>query len=90
MFNGSEWEKNQDFLDKLRPLATECHVTVSQLVLNWTIQQPGITVALCGAKRPDQIHDNARTLNWNLTAEQIARINQAIAERGEVISRAAV
>jgi aryl-alcohol dehydrogenase-like predicted oxidoreductase len=90
MFNGSEWQKNQDFLDNLRPLATECQVTISQLVLNWTIQRRGITVALCGAKRPDQIRDNAGALNWQLTTDQIARINQAIVERGEVVSRGAV
>ena len=33
--------------------------SVSQVVINWTIHQPGITVALCGAKRPDQIRENA-------------------------------
>jgi aryl-alcohol dehydrogenase-like predicted oxidoreductase len=47
-------------------------------------------VALCGAKRPDQIIDNAGTMNWQLTAGQIARIDAAIAERGDVVSRGAV
>lgn len=90
MFFGTEWEKNQDFVDKLRVIADECGVTVSQVTLNWTIQRAGITVALCGAKRPEQIRDNAGTLSWKLTAEQIARIDQAIADRGPIVSRAAV
>jgi aryl-alcohol dehydrogenase-like predicted oxidoreductase len=90
MFNGVEWEKNQDFLDRLRPIAAECGSSIAQLVLNWTIQRPGITAALCGAKRPDQIRDNAAALTWTLTVEQIARIDQAIADRGEVVSRSAV
>lgn len=90
MFGGTEWEKNQDFLDRLRPIAAACQASVAQVVLNWTIQRPGITVALCGAKRPDQIRDNAAALNWKLTAEQIARIDQAIADRGPIVSRAAV
>lgn len=90
MFNGSEWEKNQNFLDRLRPIAAECETTVAQLVLNWTIQRRGITAALCGAKRPDQIRDNAHALQWRLTTEQIGRIDQAIAERGETVSRGAV
>lgn len=90
MFHGEEWEKNQDFLDQLRAIAGETGHTVAQVVLNWTIQRSGITVAICGAKRPDQIRDNAETLTWELAPEQIARIDQAIEDRGPIVSRAAV
>lgn len=90
MFSGTEWEKNQDFLDRLRPIAAECDTSVAQVVLNWTIQRPGITAALCGAKRADQIQDNAHALQWKLTTAQIERIDQAIVDRGEVVSRGAV
>ena len=90
MFAGEQWGKNQDFLDLLRPLAVETNATLAQVVLNWTIQRPGITVALCGAKRPDQIIDNAGTMNWTLTADQITRIDAAIAARGDVGCRGAV
>lgn len=90
MFHGAEWEKNQDFLDQLRPIATELGVSLAQVVLNWTIQRPGIAVALCGAKRPDQIRNNAQALQWQLSAAQIARIDEAISARGEIVSRGAV
>lgn len=90
MFQGEEWNKTQDFLDRLRPLADSIGSTIAQLVLNWTIQRPGITVALCGAKRPDQILDNAAALNWQLTPAQIAEIDAAIAARGPSVSRRAV
>ncbi|MFO1040169.1 MAG: aldo/keto reductase [Planctomycetaceae bacterium] len=90
MFSGEEWTKNQDFLDQLRPLAEETGKTLAQVVLNWTIQRPGITSALCGAKRPDQIIDNSGGMTWKLTAAQIERIDAAIDARGTVVSRAAV
>lgn len=90
MFHGVEWHKTQDFLDVLRPIAAEVGKTVAQLVINWTIQHPGITAALCGAKRPTQIQDNAGGMNWNLNAEQLSRINAAIAARGQTVSRGAV
>jgi aryl-alcohol dehydrogenase-like predicted oxidoreductase len=90
MFRGEEWRKNQDFLDKLRPIAEEAGRTVAQVVINWTIQQPGITAALCGAKRPDQIRDNAAALEWKLSPEQLARIDAAIVDRGPTVSRGAV
>lgn len=90
MFSGDEWQKNHDFLDTLRPIAVETGTTVAQVVLNWTIQRQGITVALCGAKRPEQIRDNAASMTWNLSSDQIARIDRAIAARGDTVSRAAV
>jgi aryl-alcohol dehydrogenase-like predicted oxidoreductase len=90
MFHGEEWQKTHDFLDVLRPIAAEAGKTLAQLVINWTIQQPGITVALCGAKRPDQILDNAGGMNWSLTSDQMARVNAAITARGPTASRGAV
>ncbi|MFO0917358.1 MAG: aldo/keto reductase [Planctomycetaceae bacterium] len=90
MFHGTEWEKNQDFLDHLRPIAVEAGVSVAQVVLNWTIQRAGISVALCGAKRPEQIRDNAAAMAWKLSPAQIERIDRAIAQRGEIVSRGAV
>ncbi|HLQ45644.1 MAG TPA: aldo/keto reductase [Planctomycetaceae bacterium] len=90
MFSGDEWQKNQDFLDVLRTMSADLGRPVSQIVLNWTIQRAGITAALCGAKRPHQIQQNAEAMNWSLTADQIARINAAIAARGTIISQAAV
>lgn len=90
MFHGDEWQRNHDFLDSLRPIAAQCGKSLAQLVVNWTIQQPGITSALCGAKRPDQIQDNAGGMGWKLTAEQIRQIDAALAERGQTVSRGAV
>jgi aryl-alcohol dehydrogenase-like predicted oxidoreductase len=90
MFQGDEWQKNCDFVDELRPIAAAAGRTVSQLVLNWTMHRPGITVALCGAKRPSQIRDNAGALGWRLTSEQLAQIDAAIARRGKPVARTAV
>ena len=90
MFHGDEWLKNQDFIDNLRPIAKEAGKSVAELVINWTIHQPGITVALCGAKRPGQIQDDAGGMGWRLTDDQITRINELIAKRGPAASRGAV
>lgn len=83
MFHGDEWEKNQALVDRLRPIAAESGHTVAELVIQWTIAQPGITAALCGAKRPDQIRENAGGMGWRLTYDQSAAIERALAERGK-------
>ncbi len=81
-FQGDEWQRNHDLIDKLREIAVEAGRTLSQLVVNWTIHQRGITSALCGAKRPEQICETAAAMGWRLTDDQTAAIDQALAERG--------
>lgn len=90
MFQGAEWEKNQDVLDELRSLAAESGRSVTEIVINWTIHQPGIVSALCGAKRPDQLRDSAAAMGWRLTPEQTARIDRALQARGEPVQITAV
>ncbi|MCY2965153.1 MAG: aldo/keto reductase [Planctomycetota bacterium] len=90
MFQGSEWLRNLDFVEELREIATRAGRTVAELVLNWTIHQPGICSALCGAKRPEQIQENARGMGWRLSADQIDQIAAALIRRGASVSRGAV
>ena len=90
MFQGDEWQRNQDFLDELRSIAADVGKTVAQVVVNWTIHQPGITAALCGAKRPDQIRETAGAVGWRLNAKQLAQIDAALARRGTPLVRPAV
>ncbi len=90
MFQGQEWERNQDLLDDLRVIAAAIGKTIAQLVVNWTIHQPGITAALCGAKRPDQIRETAGAMGWRLTTEQMRQIDTALARRGTPVVKGAV
>jgi len=89
MYQGDELQKNQDFIDQLRHVADSAGQTVAQLVINWTISQPGITSALCGAKRPGQIEETAGAMGWQLTAEQRAVIDAAITARGPTATKRA-
>jgi aryl-alcohol dehydrogenase-like predicted oxidoreductase len=82
-FQGEEYQKNQDFVDALREIAADAGKTVAQVAVNWTIHQPGVTAALCGAKRDHQIRGTAGAMGWRLTGEQLRRIDQALKQRGE-------
>lgn len=82
MFQGQEYQRNLDLVEELRGIAALTGHTVAQLVVNWTIRQPGVTAALCGAKRPDQLRETAAAAGWQLSPEQIAAIDQALARRG--------
>lgn len=90
MFQGDEWQKNQDFVDELREIAADIGKTVAQLVVNWTIHQEGITSALCGAKRASQIKETAGAMDWQLNDAQLERIDRALQRRGHAKTRPAV
>jgi len=90
MFQGDEWQKNQDFVDELREIAAEIGKTVAQLVVNWTIHREAITSALCGAKRASQIKETAEAMDWQLNDAQLQRIDRALQRRGHAKTRPAV
>ncbi len=79
IFQGESWLRAQDFLDTLRDISLELNTPIATLVIAWTLNQPGITTVLCGAKRPDQIQESASGMHAQLNDEKIDRINQAIA-----------
>ena len=87
MYQGGELQKNLAFIDQLKNVADSSGRTVAQIVVNWTISQPGITSALCGAKRPAQIEETAGAMGWQLSAEQRATIDAAIAARGPTATK---
>jgi aryl-alcohol dehydrogenase-like predicted oxidoreductase len=67
-----------DFLEQIRPIAEGHGATLAQLVINWTIHRPGITCALVGARNPQQAVENAGAAGFKLTAEETARIDEAL------------
>jgi aryl-alcohol dehydrogenase-like predicted oxidoreductase len=67
-----------NFLDRLRPLAQSRNAAISQLVLRWTVEQPGITIALAGARNKEQAIQNAKAAHLALTAGEINFINDEL------------
>jgi aryl-alcohol dehydrogenase-like predicted oxidoreductase len=77
-FQGQAYQRNLDLVDRLRGIAAESGRTVAELVIAWTIHQPGITSALCGAKRPEQIRENAAAAEWEFTPDQLTRVDRLL------------
>ncbi|RYY21791.1 MAG: aldo/keto reductase [Chitinophagaceae bacterium] len=71
-------ERINHLLETLEPVALEKGVTLAQLVIRWTIDQPGITVGLVGARDAAQAAQNAEAINLKLTEEEITLINKQI------------
>jgi aryl-alcohol dehydrogenase-like predicted oxidoreductase len=69
-----------EFLDSIRPIANAHKATLAQLVINWTIHQPGVTAALVGARNPAQAEENAAAVGFRLSIEEIGRITTQLAD----------
>jgi len=87
MFNGSEFQRNLDFVDAIRPVAIRLGCRLADVVLAWTAEQPGIGCVLFGATAADQVVRNAAALRCDLDDEARQAIATAIRDRGPVASR---
>lgn len=66
-------------VDALDAVAAEVEKTVPQVALNWLLQRPTISSVIIGARNEEQLRQNLGAVGWNLTPEQVARLDKASA-----------
>jgi aryl-alcohol dehydrogenase-like predicted oxidoreductase len=64
-------------LEKIKPIADRHGASYAQVVINWTIHQPGITAALVGARNAEQATHNAAAMKLTLSDAERAEIRRA-------------
>lgn len=64
-------------LEHLKPIAETHGASLAQLVINWTVNAPGITSAIVGARSVEQAIHNAGSLNFTLSDEERSTIRRA-------------
>ncbi len=74
LFNSENYERAQQALDKLRPIAERHHCSLSQLSLAWLIAQPQ-TNAIAGARNAEQASQNAKAADVKLSADELQEID---------------
>jgi len=65
-------------MQTIRPIAHQHGASPAQVVIAWTLAQPGLTFALCGARNPDQARENARAGQLRLATTELEDITRAI------------
>ena len=66
-------------VDALDAVAKETGKTIPQIALNWLLQRPTVSTVIIGARNEEQLRENLGAVGWNLTAEQVARLDEASA-----------
>jgi len=54
--------------------------SIIELAARWVLDRPGVSVALWGAKRPDQLDPIAGVMGWKLDVDAMAEIDRIVAE----------
>ena len=65
-------------VQSLRPIADEAGITLSQLALAWVLHQRNVTAVIVGASRPEQVHENVKAADVQLSADTLDAINAAL------------
>ena len=65
-------------VQQLRPVAEEAGLTLSQLAVAWTLQNPNVSAAIVGASRPEQVRENVRASGVRLDPAVLARIDDIL------------
>ncbi len=66
-------------VDAIDQVAGETGKTVPQIAINWLLQRPTVATVIVGARNEAQLEHNLGAIGWNLTAEQVARLDAASA-----------
>lgn len=66
-----------NIVDAIDAIAQETGKTVPQIALNWLLQRPTVATVIIGARNEAQLRQNLESVGWNLTPEQVARLDAA-------------
>ncbi|MEO3799016.1 aldo/keto reductase [Nonomuraea sp. B1E8] len=64
-------------VDALEEIAEETGKSVPQVALNWLLQRPTVSSVIIGARNEEQLRQNLGAVGWDLSAGQVARLDQA-------------
>jgi aryl-alcohol dehydrogenase-like predicted oxidoreductase len=64
-------------IDALDEVAKDSGKTIPQIALNWLLQRPTVASVIIGARNEQQLRQNLGAVGWNLTRDQIAKLDAA-------------
>ncbi|MBP1962406.1 voltage-dependent potassium channel beta subunit [Paenibacillus aceris] len=65
-------------VQELEQVARQLDISLAQLALAWVLRQPGVSTALIGATKPEQIEENVKAVDVQLTSETVDQIDEIL------------
>jgi voltage-dependent potassium channel beta subunit len=81
----SRWMRDELLarVQDLQPLADEAGLSLAQLAVAWTLQNPNVSSAIIGATRPEQVRENVKASGVKLDAGLLSRIDDVLGDHIE-------
>ena len=73
-YRGESFAAAQQQVQRVKALAAQKNSTPAQIALAWVLNQPGVTCALTGARRAEQIVQNAAAAQITLTTDELCKL----------------
>jgi aryl-alcohol dehydrogenase-like predicted oxidoreductase len=84
-FTEPQLSANLELVDALRPIAARHEATLPQLAVAWVLRRPELTGAIVGARRPSQIEETVGAMDLELTAQDLAEIEDLLRQRDQAL-----
>ncbi|MCP1356733.1 aldo/keto reductase [Aneurinibacillus migulanus] len=76
LFQGEAFVRNLEKVEQVREIANAKNAEVAHVVLAWYLTRDSIDVLIPGAKQPEQVRKNLKTLDVKLTNEEIEKMDR--------------
>jgi aryl-alcohol dehydrogenase-like predicted oxidoreductase len=67
-------------VQRLSPIAADAGLSMAQLAVAWTLQNPKVSAAIVGATRPEQVRENVKASGVRLDAALMSRIDEVLSD----------
>jgi aryl-alcohol dehydrogenase-like predicted oxidoreductase len=84
-FTGDALRRTLGVVRRLEELAGELGITLGQLAIAWVLAQPGVHVAIVGARSPGNIETSAKAAEVDLDAAALARVEEIAADAEPIL-----
>lgn len=77
-FQGDNLDRNLALVERLRGVAEEREASVARVAIAWALARGETIVPLVGARRRDRLHEALGAMDVELSADDVARIEDAL------------
>jgi aryl-alcohol dehydrogenase-like predicted oxidoreductase len=74
-------DENFAIVEKLRGLSKDWNISMAQLALAWCLHRPGITSVIVGATKVEQLAENAKAADLDLSDEQVQKLTMLVTDK---------
>lgn len=77
-FRDPKFSRIMELLTVLDQIALARQKPLAQIAINWSTQKSYVSTAICGVRDPQQAWENCSTFDWELTADEMGIIDEAV------------